>query len=69
MGQSGSSQNRKLTPSKMNLGLRGNSGSGRNFDDAVKPKKSNSRSNTIENLAPFERDSKKNMKRKDRASS
>ena len=73
----GSNQNRKLTPSKVNIGIKANSSMGhhpsqpgRNYEAGKqKVKASNSRSNTIEQ-APFERDSKKNIKKqKERASS
>ena len=57
-------QNRKLTPSKQN-NIRSTNNSvtlGRSYDKGTKP---NGRSNTIE----LEKDSKKNIKRKERAGS
>lgn len=78
-GQLNSNQNRKLTPNKVNIGLKANSSlgqhpnamrpgdMGRNFDNIKKNGKNNSRSNTIEQQ--FDKDSKKSVKRKERASS
>lgn len=72
------SQNRKLTPNKMNIGIKANSSMaqnttmnlGRNNFDVKGKQKSNSRSNTIENsMNQYEKESKKNVKRKERASS
>lgn len=78
--QLNSNQNRKLTPNKVNIGLKANTSlgqhptamrpgdMGRNFDVSMKKNgKNNSRSNTIEQQ--FDKDSKKSVKRKERASS
>ena len=70
-GVSNSNQNRKLTPSKINIGARANSGMGqnqpgRNYEVKAKKGTTNSRSNTIE-LTQYERDSKKNIKGQKRA--
>lgn len=72
-------QNRKLTPSKMNvnLGIRGQNNNsalssigGKNYEQpGKKAQKINNRSNTIENMQAIERESKKNVKGNKRASS
>jgi hypothetical protein len=74
-----SNQNRKLTPSKMNvnLGIRGQNNNsamssigGKNYEQpGKKTQKMNNRSNTIENMQAIERESKKNVKGGKRASS
>lgn len=57
-------QNRKLTPSKVNIGIRGNSGMSQIGRSYEQKKKMNSRSNTIEiQQKPAERESRKNIKR------
>jgi hypothetical protein len=62
----------------MNIGIKANTSMAQNasisigrnnFDVKAGKQKINSRSNTIENVAPFEKDSKKSVKRKERASS
>jgi len=71
-----SNQNRKLTPSKGNINIRGNQGIsqnnmthnfGRNYDQKPGKGKINGRSNTIEIMQ--EKDSRKNIKKKDRMGS
>lgn len=73
-----SNQNRKLTPSKGTIGLRANSALnnsnniaqnlGRNYEkQSGKQQKVNGRSNTIE-VPPQEKESRKNVKRKERTS-
>jgi hypothetical protein len=72
-----SNQNRKLTPSKGNINIRGGQAIpqnnmthnfGRNYEKPSKQAKMNGRSNTIE-IVQQDKDSRKNIKRKDRMGS